>query len=48
MLTSALRAFDKKFKIETLFCDFCIQYIETSKSNFFYIKVINCFQFLNI
>jgi len=46
MLTSALREFDKKFKVQILSWDLWIQHIETSKSNFFYMKIINCFHFL--
>jgi hypothetical protein len=45
MLTSALRALYKKFKVEILFWDLCIEHIEASKSNFFYMKAINCFRF---
>lgn len=46
MLTSAFRAaLVKKFKIETLSWKLYNQYIEILKSNFFYIKFINCFLF---
>ena len=48
MLSSALRIFYKKFKMETLSWDLCIEHIEISKSNFSYIKVINCFYYLNL
>jgi hypothetical protein len=45
MLTSALIALDKKFKVEGLYCKLYIQHIETLKSNFFNIKFINYFLF---
>jgi len=49
MLTSGLKAIDKRFKMKILFWNLCIQHIKTLKSNFFfYIKVINCFYFLNL
>jgi len=34
MLTSALREFDKKFKVQILSWDLWIQHIETSKATF--------------
>jgi len=34
MLTSALRALDKKYKLEIVSWNLCIQHIETSKNNF--------------
>jgi len=48
MITSVpflLRALHKKFKMEILSWNLCIQPIETSKNNFFYKIVINCFHF---
>jgi len=45
ILTSVLRVLDKKFKIETLSCDLCIQHIKTSKSNFFLHKSYHLFPF---
>jgi len=36
---------DKKFKGEILSLNLCIHHIETSKSNFIYVKIINCFYF---
>jgi len=46
MLTSALKALDKRFKMEILSWNLCIQHIKTSKSNIFYIKVYQLFLFI--
>jgi len=46
MLTGALKALDKKFKVEGLSWKLYIQHIETLKNNFFYKKLINYFLFL--
>jgi len=45
MLTSALRALDKKLKVATFYWKLCIQLIERLKNNFFYMKFNNYFLF---
>jgi hypothetical protein len=45
MLTSVLRALDKKLKVVILSWKLCIQLIEIVKSNFFYMKFHNYFLF---
>jgi hypothetical protein len=45
MLTSAIRALDKKLKVVTLSWKLCIQLIEIVKNNFFYMKFHNYFLF---
>jgi len=48
MLTNALRALDKKFKVEGLSWKLCIQHIETLKSNFltYNSSIISFFEYL--
>jgi len=47
ILTSTLKTLNKRFKIETLSWNLCIEHIKKSKSNLLYIKIINCYYFLN-
>ena len=45
MLTIALGALVKKFKMEILSWEWCIQHIETLKSNFIHMNIVNYFYF---
>jgi len=47
MLTNVFRTPIKKFKV-TVLSQKCVQYIETLKCNFFYIKLINYFLFKSL